>query len=719
RRAVRGTGGGRGRPPVLRRIVPHHLSGPVQLPSHPRSTRRRDHRLHQRPRNALAGERGRGAQRRSALLRQRARPHLPRDAAGSLRRGGGRRHERRTHPRRVRRRRHQRPAHPRRAAEDLRQADSGRQRRGAGHLRDGVHRRDRVCARGEALLLLAGRRPDPARRAPRRSGGLMGEKIPPVKGTRDVLPTDTYLKKDDPWVRTGHLQLIEQAARDIFPLYGYREARTPILERTALFARGIGDATDIDSKEMYTFEDRDGTQVTMRPEGTASLVRAYVEHAVQQQGGETKWWYAGPMFRHERQQRGRYRQFTQIGVEALGSTGPRIDAEQIEMLDRWLRFLAVPFEMHVNTLGDARCRPAYRTALQEYLRANADRLCEDCKKRTETNPIRVLDCKNPRCQEVAAGAPRIRRRSRAARAARRAGGSREGGAAGRLPRAARSRRGSPRGRARETSPGSGYRRGGLLPRVQRRQPAQARQRPRRAFRARRRRAGAVERPHQAQGATHRRAARGRSRPPAGRSETARSEHAAERRIAVEDRVGAPLEAMGAAEAHVGRQDVAEDDFRPQLRAGTCMQGEGMVARQEGAVLERHPGVADVGKDGPVQPAEIEGERPHSSLDVEERQAVLEGAERVRFAEEGAGAVAAKDAHRRVHGVEDGAHRVAGVEAPEREEMPLILVAACDPAREPRGEHVMKRRCRPRPREREVARVGGGQLTEVEIGSQRG
>lgn len=233
----------------------------------------------------------------------------------------------------------------------------------------------------------------------------MGQKVPPVKGTRDVLPGDTYLKKDDPWIRTGHLHLIEQAARELFPLYGYREARTPILERTALFARGIGDATDIVAKEMYTFEDRDGTQVSMRPEGTASLVRAYVEHAIQQQEPETKWWYAGPMFRHERQQRGRYRQFTQIGVEAFGSPGPRIDAEQIEMLDRWLRALGVPFEMHVNTLGDAKCRPAYRAALQEYLRAHAKELCEECRKRIETNPIRVLDCKNPECQRVAAGAP--------------------------------------------------------------------------------------------------------------------------------------------------------------------------------------------------------------------------------------------------------------------------------------------------------------------------
>lgn len=230
-------------------------------------------------------------------------------------------------------------------------------------------------------------------------------KIPAVKGMRDVLPTDTYLKKDDPWIRTGHLQLIEQAARDTFPLYGYREARTPILERTALFTRGIGEVTDIVAKEMYTFEDRDGTPVSMRPEGTASLVRAYVEHAVSQQEPDSKWWYMGPMFRHERQQRGRYRQFTQIGLEALGSQGPRIDAEQIELLNRWLKALAIPFAMHVNSLGDANCRPQYRAALQDYLRAHAAELCEECNRRLETNPIRVLDCKNPDCQPVAAGAP--------------------------------------------------------------------------------------------------------------------------------------------------------------------------------------------------------------------------------------------------------------------------------------------------------------------------
>lgn len=234
----------------------------------------------------------------------------------------------------------------------------------------------------------------------------MSQKIRAVKGTRDVLPIDTYVKDDDPWLRIGHYHLVEQAARELFPLYGYREARTPILERTELFVRGIGEVTDIVGKEMYTFDDH-GDRVSMRPENTASLVRAYVEHNVHQQEPETKWWYLGPMFRRERQQRGRYRQFTQIGIEALGSPGPRIDAEQIELLDRWLRMLGVPFAMHVNTLGDAACRPRYRQALQDHLRAHLGELCEDCKKRVETNPIRVLDCKNPRCQEVAQGAPKM------------------------------------------------------------------------------------------------------------------------------------------------------------------------------------------------------------------------------------------------------------------------------------------------------------------------
>src|SRR5207244_13422805 len=181
-------------------------------------------------------------------------------------------------------------------------------------------------------------------------------------GPRHALHMAHSVEVGGPWVRVGHFHLVERAARELFPLYGYREARTPILERTELFVRGIGEITDIVGKEMYTFDDH-GDSVSLRPENTASLVRAYIEHNVNQHEPETKWWYVGPMFRRERQQRGRYRQFTQIGIEAFGNPGPRIDAEQIEMLDRWLKTLGIPFAMHLNTLADGTCRPRYREAL--------------------------------------------------------------------------------------------------------------------------------------------------------------------------------------------------------------------------------------------------------------------------------------------------------------------------------------------------------------------
>jgi histidyl-tRNA synthetase len=241
---------------------------------------------------------------------------------------------------------------------------------------------------------------------------MAGQKIRSVTGMRDVLPIDIYRKSEEPWVRVGHFQLVEEAARDIFDLYGYREARTPILERTELFVRGIGEVTDIVGKEMFTFDDKEraeskGDRLSMRPENTASLMRAYVEHAVQMAEPDSKWFYIGPMFRRERPQKGRYRQFTQIGVEALGTPGPRVDVEQIELLHRWLSKCSIPFGMHLNTLGDEKCRPVYRAELQRYLRANLDKLCDECKRRVETNPIRVLDCKNPGCQQIAAGAPQM------------------------------------------------------------------------------------------------------------------------------------------------------------------------------------------------------------------------------------------------------------------------------------------------------------------------
>src|SRR5947208_12565761 len=402
-RADRGTTRGRRCAAVCRRRVLHHLSRAVQLPPDSRAPGWRDLRIRQHAGTALAGESGRRPQRGEALLRQRAPDHFPEDAPRRVRCGGDRRYQRRADPRRIRRWRHQCAAHPPAGTQDVRAPAAHGEGRRAGGVRDGLDRRRALRAGSEARAAPAARAADQARRS---AGIAMSQKIRGVKGTRDVLPIDTYVKDDDPWVRVGHYQLIEQTARELFPLYGYREARTPILERTELFVRGIGEVTDIVGKEMYTSDDR-GESVTLRPENTASLVRAYVEHNVNQQEPETKWWYLGPMFRRERQQRGRYRQFTQIGIEAFGSPGPRIDAEQIELLDRWLRRLGIPFEMHLNTLGDGACRPKYREALQAYLRSRAADLCEDCRKRIETNPIRVLDCKNPKCQEVAGGAPKM------------------------------------------------------------------------------------------------------------------------------------------------------------------------------------------------------------------------------------------------------------------------------------------------------------------------
>src|SRR5262249_24524471 len=318
--------------------------------------------LRQHARTALAGEPGRPAQRGEAFLRERAAEHVPGDRPGPVRRGGGGRHQRGPHPRPLRRGGDERTPDPAAGAPDLPEPDPDREGRGARRVRDGVHRGGAPRARREARGSPTARRAHPAGGG---AGRTMSQKIRGVKGTRDVLPIDTYVKDDDPWLRIGHYELVERAARELFPLYGYREARTPVLERTELFVRGIGEVTDIVGKEMYTFDDH-GESVTMRPENTASLVRAYIEHNVNQQEPETKWWYLGPMFRRERQQRGRYRQFTQIGIEAFGSPGPRVDAEQIELLDRWLRRLGIPFQMHLNTLGDAACRPKYREALQAY-----------------------------------------------------------------------------------------------------------------------------------------------------------------------------------------------------------------------------------------------------------------------------------------------------------------------------------------------------------------
>jgi histidyl-tRNA synthetase len=224
----------------------------------------------------------------------------------------------------------------------------------------------------------------------------MGEPtIRAVRGMNDVLPDEAAL-----WQR------IEDAARDTFAQYGYRNLRVPLVESTSLFVRGIGDATDIVEREMYSFDDH-GESLTLRPEATAGIVRAAIEHHLTYERPQ-RVWTAGPMFRHERPQRGRYRQFHQFDVEALGFEGPDVDAEQIIMLARlWKNLGLAGISLQINSLGDAPERVAHRQALQRYFRANLEALDADSKRRLETNPLRILDSKNPALRALVAGAPKL------------------------------------------------------------------------------------------------------------------------------------------------------------------------------------------------------------------------------------------------------------------------------------------------------------------------
>jgi histidyl-tRNA synthetase len=218
-----------------------------------------------------------------------------------------------------------------------------------------------------------------------------------VKGMRDLLPPSTAV-----W---NH---VEEAAREVFRVYNYHEIRTPILEETALFVRGVGEDTDVVSKEMYTFEDRDGASLTLRPEATASVMRAYIEHRLDQIPGVKKYYYIGPMFRRERPQKGRFRQFYQIGAEAIGSESPMVDAEVIEMVIEVLRRAGIDgFHVMLNSIGDGNCRPAYLALLKEKLRDVASSMCGDCQRRAVTNPLRVLDCKVPQDQPIIETLPSI------------------------------------------------------------------------------------------------------------------------------------------------------------------------------------------------------------------------------------------------------------------------------------------------------------------------
>lgn len=215
------------------------------------------------------------------------------------------------------------------------------------------------------------------------------------KGTQDLLPGSI-----EQW------HYLEEQIRKICKEYGYEEIRTPIFEATELFQRGVGETTDIVNKEMYTFLDKGDRSITLRPEGTASVCRAYVENKLYGGPQPVKLYYMGPMFRYERPQSGRFRQFHQFGVEVLGGDKPMVDAEVIALVwDLYSRLGLKGLEVHVNSVGCPTCRPVHKEKLQEFLTPHKEELCKDCQSRFEKNPLRILDCKNPHCQEITQGAP--------------------------------------------------------------------------------------------------------------------------------------------------------------------------------------------------------------------------------------------------------------------------------------------------------------------------
>ena len=221
--------------------------------------------------------------------------------------------------------------------------------------------------------------------------------IKAIRGMRDLLPPET-----------ARWQWVEQVAREVFTLYGYRELRLPLLERTELFARSIGADTDIVAKEMYTFPDRKGESLTLRPEATASVLRAVLENGLDKGGGVKKLYTLGPMFRYERPQKGRYRQFYQINCEALGVEAPEVDAEVILLLLDILKRLQLgELRLLINSLGCPQCQAKFKAALGLFL-ISREGLCEDCQRRRTTNPLRVLDCKSVHCKEILKDAPVIR-----------------------------------------------------------------------------------------------------------------------------------------------------------------------------------------------------------------------------------------------------------------------------------------------------------------------
>ncbi|AJC67260.1 histidine--tRNA ligase [Dickeya zeae] len=223
----------------------------------------------------------------------------------------------------------------------------------------------------------------------------MAKNIQAIRGMNDYLPAETAL-----WQR------IEDSLKQVLRGYGYSEIRTPLVEQTSLFKRAIGEVTDVVEKEMYTFEDRNGDSLTLRPEGTAGCVRAGIEHGILY-NQEQRLWYTGPMFRHERPQKGRYRQFHQLGCEVFGLKGPDVDAEMILMTARWWRVLGIDqhVSLELNSIGSLDARARYRDALIAFLEQHKDLLDEDCRRRMYTNPLRVLDSKNAQVQALLDNAP--------------------------------------------------------------------------------------------------------------------------------------------------------------------------------------------------------------------------------------------------------------------------------------------------------------------------
>ena len=221
--------------------------------------------------------------------------------------------------------------------------------------------------------------------------------ITAIKGMNDILPGEI-----ETW------QFLENKAREVFGYYGLSEIRTPAVEKTELFCRSIGETTDIVEKEMYTFDDKSDNSLTLRPEGTAPVMRSFIQNRLHNLDPVSKLYYMGPMFRYERPQKGRYRQFHQIGAEVLGVEDPKIDAQVLAMLHHYFCEIGIDaVSLQVNSLGCPECRPAYRQTLIAYLEQRLDRLCADCQRRYQTNPLRVLDCKAAGCKDATVDAPAV------------------------------------------------------------------------------------------------------------------------------------------------------------------------------------------------------------------------------------------------------------------------------------------------------------------------